>query len=75
MGFTLVSCPGIRQLVARWDTVSVDWEKLTITNETQNKSLPIEPMSTMDAMMLERGGFIPYLKARLHMAKENQKEL
>jgi len=73
MGFTLVSCPGIRKLVSRWDTLSVDWENLTITNVTQNKSLPIEPMSTMDQMMLERGGFIPYLKGRLQSAKENQK--
>lgn len=73
MGFTLVSCPGIRQLVSRWDTVSVDWVKLTITNVTQNKTLPIEPMSTMDQMMLEKGGFIPYLKARLQVAQENQK--
>jgi 3-isopropylmalate/(R)-2-methylmalate dehydratase small subunit len=74
MGFTLVSCPGIRKITSRWDTIHVDWQNLTLTNQTTQQTLPINPISTMDEMMLERGGFIPYLKARLQMQKENQKD-
>lgn len=65
MGFTLVTCPGVRQMVQRWDQLEVDWDALLLHNRTRGTSLPIEPLSTMDQMMLETGGFIPYLKARL----------
>ena len=65
MGFTLVTCPGVRQMVQRWDQLEVDWDALVLHNRTRGTSLPIEPLSTMDQMMLETGGFIPYLKARL----------
>ena len=65
MGFTLITCPGVRQMVQRWDQLEVDWDALLLHNRTRGTSLPIEPLSTMDQMMLETGGFIPYLKARL----------
>jgi len=65
MGFTLVTCPGVRKMAQRWDLLEVDWDALMLHNRTRGTSLPIEPLSTMDQMMLETGGFIPYLKARL----------
>ena len=74
MGFTLVTCPGVRQMVQRWDQLEVDWDTLQLHNRTRGTSLPIEPLSTMDQMMLEKGGFIPYLKARLQTTQPTHKD-
>ena len=66
MGFPLVTCPGIRAMVSRWDTLVVDWSKLTVSNESKDgASLPIEPLAWSEQRMLECGGLTPYLKDRL----------
>jgi 3-isopropylmalate/(R)-2-methylmalate dehydratase small subunit len=62
MGFPQASCPGILDLVKRWDEVEVDWEKNVVRNLTQGTSLPIEPLSFADREMLDAGGLIGYLK-------------
>lgn len=66
MGFPLVTCPGIRAAVSRWDTLIVDWSSLTVSNESKGgAALPIEPLAWSEQRMLECGGLTPYLKDRL----------
>jgi 3-isopropylmalate/(R)-2-methylmalate dehydratase small subunit len=62
MGFPQASCPGILGLVERWDEIEVDWDANEVRNLTQNRSLPIEPLSFADREMLDAGGLVPYLK-------------
>lgn len=62
MGFPQVSCPGIRAAVKRWDEVEVDWAAGVVRNLTQGTELPFEPLARSDALMLEAGGLLPYLK-------------
>ncbi|MBP0438323.1 hypothetical protein [Tianweitania sediminis] len=62
MGFPQASCPGILELVNRWDEVEVDWDKNEVRNLTTGKSLPIEPLSFADREMLDAGGLTEYLK-------------
>lgn len=66
MGFPLVTCPGIRAAFSRWDTLRVDWQAQTVSNLSRGSSaLPIEPLASADRGMLESGGLVPYLQARL----------
>lgn len=65
MGFPLISCPGIRAAVQRWDGVRVDWERGVVVNQRTGQALPFEPWSSSERATIEAGGFIPYLKARL----------
>ncbi len=65
MGFPLVTCPGIRKLVQRWDELEVDWKGNTVRKLATQEQLPFEPLSQSEASMLAFGGFIPSLKARL----------
>ncbi len=62
MGFPQASCPGIRGLVERWDDVEIDWNAGVIRNLTKGTELPFEPLAKADALMLEAGGLVPYLK-------------
>jgi 3-isopropylmalate/(R)-2-methylmalate dehydratase small subunit len=64
MGFPQAACPGILGAVSRWDEVEVDWDALEFRNLTTGATLPIEPLSEGDRMMLEHGGLIGYLHAR-----------
>ena len=62
MGFPLVTCPGILQLVRRWDEIEVDWDLGQVRNHATGKALPFEPLSNADRGMIEAGGLVPYLK-------------
>ena len=62
MGFPQASCPGILDLVERWDEIEVDWGANRLRNLTKGTSLPIEPLSFADREMLDAGGLVPYLK-------------
>lgn len=62
MGFPQASCPGIRKLVERWDDIEVDWDAGVVRNLTRGSELPFEPLAKADALMLEAGGLVPYLK-------------
>lgn len=64
MGFPQAACPGILGAVSRWDEVEVDWDACAFRNLTTGASLPIEPLSEGDRMMLSHGGLIGYLHAR-----------
>jgi 3-isopropylmalate/(R)-2-methylmalate dehydratase small subunit len=66
MGFPLVTCPGIRAAVSRWDTLRVDWQAQTVSHLSRSgPALAIEPLASADRGMLESGGLVPYLQARL----------
>jgi 3-isopropylmalate/(R)-2-methylmalate dehydratase small subunit len=67
MGTPLIACPGILGLVHRWDEIEVDWPAGVIRNLSTHASLPFEPLSSADALMLETGGLVPYLKRDLHV--------
>ncbi len=69
MGFPLVSCPGILALAKRWDTLQVDWAANQVVNLSTGAALDFEPLAAAERSMLEQGGFIPYLKARLAREK------
>lgn len=62
MGFPQATCPGILELVRRWDEIELDYETCQVRNLTRGTSLPIEPLATADRSMLEAGGLIGYLK-------------
>ena len=64
-GFPQIACPGITGLVARWDSVEVDWDSAEIRNCTTGDALPIIPYSKAEIGMLRTGGLIPYLRKRL----------
>ena len=62
MGFPQASCPGVLDLVERWDEIELDWDENIIRNLTRGRALPIEPLSFADREMLDAGGLVPYLK-------------
>jgi 3-isopropylmalate/(R)-2-methylmalate dehydratase small subunit len=64
MGFPQVACPGIIDSISRWDEVEVDWASSKFVNYTAEITLPIEPLSNGDRLMLEAGGLIGYIHAR-----------
>ncbi len=64
MGFPQVACPGVLAAVSRWDEIEIDWAGNTFHNHTTGKTLPIEPLSDGDRLMLEAGGLVGYLHAR-----------
>jgi 3-isopropylmalate/(R)-2-methylmalate dehydratase small subunit len=67
MGTALAACPGILQMVKRWDEIEVDWAAGEIRNLSTNSHLPLEPLSSADTRMLETGGLVQYLKHDLHV--------
>ena len=71
MGFPQVPCPGILQLVDRWDEVEVDWAAGVVTNHTRGASLDFETLAEADLQMLAAGGLIGYLHARDEMEQEH----
>jgi len=64
MGFPQVAVPGIIKAVSRWDEIEIDWGTATFHNHTKGTTLPIEPLSDGDRLMLEAGGLVGYLHAR-----------
>lgn len=74
MGFPQVACPGILDLVQRWDEIEVDWAAGRILNCTRGTSLPFEPLSEADRQMLEQGGLMGYLRANVPVAARQPME-
>lgn len=62
MGFPQASCPGVLDLVERWDEIALDWDACELRNLTRGRSLPIEPLAYADREMLDAGGLVEYLK-------------
>jgi 3-isopropylmalate/(R)-2-methylmalate dehydratase small subunit len=72
MGFPLVTCPGIRAAVARGDELEVNWDTNEVSNVRTGQKLPLQPFSASERGMLDAGGLIPYLKARIAGAKDTE---
>jgi 3-isopropylmalate/(R)-2-methylmalate dehydratase small subunit len=68
MGFPLVTCPGIGAAVTRGDELEVNWDTDAVSNMRTGQKLPLEPFSASERGMLDAGGLIPYLKARIARA-------
>ncbi|MCC5857831.1 MAG: hypothetical protein JJT90_06735 [Ectothiorhodospiraceae bacterium] len=65
MGFPQIICPGIRDLVARWQTVSVDWASATLHNVDTGERRPIQMPSVSECRILAAGGHKSYLQNEL----------
>lgn len=61
-GFPQIACPGILDLVDRWDTVEVDYAAGTVRNPARDRTLPIEPFTPSEMQILEVGGLDNFLK-------------
>jgi len=70
MGFPLVTCPGIRAAAVRGDELEVNFDSNEVRNRRTGKRLPLQPFSASERGMLDAGGLIPYLKARIAGSKE-----
>lgn len=64
-GFPQVCCPGVLELVDRWDDVEIDWEAGRILNHAKGKSLAYEKISKKDLGVIAAGGIVPYLMREL----------
>ena len=62
-GFPQVACPGILKAISRWDELEIDWQAGCVRNHSRGTSLPFEPLSESDSLMIAAGGIIGYLKA------------
>jgi len=61
-GFAQIACPGVLDLVRRWDDIEIDWQRGLVRNHSTGRALPFEPLSHSERSMLAAGGLIPYLK-------------
>lgn len=61
-GLPMIACTGIVAAVQRWDEVEVNWDRAQVIVSRTGKTLPFDPLSQGDRMMMEEGGLIPYLK-------------
>lgn len=64
MGFPQVPCPGILNLVKRWDDIEIDWGSSQVINHTSGVAKSFEPLAAADQNMLDAGGLIGYLHAK-----------
>ena len=69
MGFPLVPCEGILDLVQRWDEIEIDWTANLVQNHANGRSLAAAPLALADRSMLEFGGLTGYLKHRASSGK------
>lgn len=72
MGFPVLTCPGILNAASRWDTLRVDWQRYTLTNESTGQRLAIIPLAKADQVMLEHDGLIGYLQYQKSLTKNQQ---
>lgn len=61
-GFPQIACPGILDVVARWDVIAVLWNTLTVENRTQPASVNYSPLTLAELETLAAGGLIPKLR-------------
>ena len=62
VGLPVLVCPGVTDLVADGDEVSVDLEAGQVTNESTGESLDCDPIDPFLLDMLAAGGVIAYAK-------------
>jgi 3-isopropylmalate/(R)-2-methylmalate dehydratase small subunit len=65
IGFPILECPEAAEAIRNGDTVRVDPASGTITDETTGESFRAAAFPAFIGGIIESGGLLPYLKARL----------
>lgn len=65
VGLPALEVPGVSDAVSEGDTVSVDLETGTVTNETTGETLNAEPLSDKALELIEAGGLIDLTRRKL----------
>ena len=63
-GMKLIVCPGIREIVNRWDEITVDMAKNKVINLTQAKEQVCEEIAEIPMKIMEYGGIVGFLQNR-----------
>ena len=69
IGFPILECPEAAAAIAEGDVVSVDFSSGTITDETTGARFQATAFPEFIARIIEKGGLLPYLKARQEAQK------
>ena len=65
IGFPILECPEAAAAIQNGDTVSVDFDSGLIRDETTGKEFRATALPPCIGRIVEDGGLLPYLKARL----------
>lgn len=69
IGFPILECPEAAAAIAEGDVVSVNFSSGTITDETTGARFQATAFPEFIARIIEKGGLLPYLKARQEAQK------
>ena len=69
IGFPILECPEAAAAIAEGDVVSVNFSSGTITDETTGARFQATAFPEFTARIIEKGGLLPYLKARQEAQK------
>ena len=64
IGFPILECPQAAAAIQNGDKVSVDFGSGLITDETTGQTFQANPFPAFINDIIEKGGLLPYLKAR-----------
>ena len=70
VGLPILECPAAVDAICAGDTVSVDTERGTITNNRTGETFTAEPFPPFIAEIIEAGGLVERTRAKLAAAKE-----
>ena len=62
-GFPQITCPGIRQVVRRWDVLEVDWACHSVSNLTRGGEIRFLPLSSHEQNLVKAGGLFNLLRS------------
>lgn len=65
VGLPALEVPGIAEVTSEGDTLAVDLEEGTVTNETTGEALQAEPLSEKALELVEAGGLIDLTRRKL----------
>ena len=65
IGFPILECPEAAEAIQNGDTVSVDFDSGLIRDETTGAEFRATALPPFIGRIVEDGGLLPYLKARL----------
>ena len=65
IGLAILECPAASAGIQAGDQVSVDFDTGVITNVTKNETYQAEPFPPFIRDIMEKGGLLPYLKAKI----------
>lgn len=73
IGFHAIQVPGITTMVEEGDELKVDLERWRLQNLTNGKETAIEPYSELVQRIIESGGIVEVLKARIEADRKQGK--